>query len=298
MRRCLLTILLVGLASVEAVAQNRDPAFVPGQGAILVNEAPDVVRADVASYAALDATHGLAQAHPDTFRIDLHPQPDGRVALRFPDGFPADDIAGLAAWLGSPCRKPTPPVAAAWIVAQDGAAYYLESEPTLETDQEGEDPRDGCREEGGVLTGASLAGQYVRYDAWRSHLTTAGAGRPYRPEPALPRSDTAVTIRVTRDTDMSYGGNQLVLDPRSEFKRLVDEAIDHCRDLNVVDENAAGGELWFWLQAHRADVSRALWNDAGRAAIAEEKTTATTDVDKACLSRLEREARIGEIIHE
>ncbi len=86
---------------------------------------------------------------------------------------------------------------------------------------------------------------------------------------------------MTLDTDMSYGGNKLVLDPRSEPKRLVDEAIDHCRDLNVIDENALGGELWFWLQSHRAEVSRKLWNNAGRAAIAAEKTTATTDVDKA-----------------
>ncbi len=56
---------------------------------------------------------------------------------------------------GVSLQEPAPPVAAVWIVAQDGAAYYLESEPTLETDEEGEDPRDGCREEGGVLTGAS-----------------------------------------------------------------------------------------------------------------------------------------------
>jgi len=82
------------------------------------------------------------------------------------------------------------------------------------------------------------------------------------------------------------------------LKRLVAEAIGYCRDLNVVDENALGGELWFWSQAHRADVSRKLWNDAGRAAIAMEKTTATTDVDKACLRRLEREAEILDIVHE
>lgn len=293
MQRYLLMTLLACLASAEAMAQNREPAFVPAQGWILVDETPEAVQADIASYAAI----WFVVHRPDSFRVELHPQSGGRIALLFPDGFPALDLAGLAAWLGSPCRKQTPPIAAAWIAVPDGDAYYFESDPTLHDVEDGEDQRDRCDEDGGLLVGASRAGQSVRSDVPRTHLVRSDAGPPYRPEPALRRSVDAITVHVTLDTGTPDRSDALVLDTRSG-PELVDEAIGYCRDLNVVDENAAGGELWFWLQSHRVDVSRELWHEAGRAAIAAAKTTATMGVDKACLRRLEREAEILDIVRE
>ncbi|MBD9467477.1 hypothetical protein [Pseudoxanthomonas sp. PXM01] len=291
MRRCLLMILLVCAVLVsEADAQDRDPAFVPAHGWILVKEKVETVQADIAAYLA----RWPAGSRPDTFRIELHPQPDGQVALLFPEGVPAPQLTRLAAWIGSPCRKRVPPVAAAWVVAPDGVAYYLESEPALDTVEEGQDPRDDCDAEGGLLTGASRAGQSVRYDVLRTRLVKSDAGRPYREAPALRRSDAPTTVRVPLDVTIERR-DALVLDTRSE-PELVDVAIGYCRVLNGPD--AAIESVWFWHQAHRADVSRKLWHEAGRTAIAARLTTATTDGDKACLSRLEREAKIRRIIRE
>ncbi|MBD9481015.1 hypothetical protein [Pseudoxanthomonas sp. PXM02] len=282
----------------EVDAQDRDPAFVPAQGWILVRETVETVQADIASY-----TEYLKTEDPtDTFRIELHPQADGQVALMFPDGFPATDLAGLTGWVGSPCRKLTPAVASAWIVAQDGAAYYLESDPTLEVleDETEKEARDGCREGGGVLYGASSAGQHVRYDIRNAHLVTAETGTPYRKESAPARSGAPVLLRAAIPNQTARPDDGLVLDTRTEPERLLAEAFHHCKGLDNIGQNTGRWveELWFWLQAHRADVSKQLWNPAGRAAIAAAKATATTEADKACLSRLEREARIGEIIHE
>jgi hypothetical protein len=78
--------------------------------------------------------------------------------------------------------------------------------------------------------------------------------------------------------------------------KLVDQAKEVCKLLQGPDVAKGEGEVWFWLQAKRADISRELWTPEGVHEIDSQLLKATNEVERQCLLRLREEAMAREIV--
>ena len=68
-----------------------------------------------------------------------------------------------------------------------------------------------------------------------------------------------------------------------------------CESLRGPDADKGDGEVRFWLNASRAQVSRKLWNRSGEKAVSVALAQATSEEDRACLTHLQKEIRTREV---
>lgn len=176
----------------------------PAQGWILVrNGSVADIKAAVADYDGL-----LREVRPGCFRVELHRQGDGAVAVLFPDGLPAYDLANMTGWLSAPPGRDQVDGAVAWITSPgDGTRYYLEPETGNPW--------------GDTLVGASSRGRSVRVSLPETGLSEVSVTHAYQPEPRLQLSPTPVALTITLDTSAAFGNPAFVIDsPRDHDWRL------------------------------------------------------------------------------
>ena len=192
-----LCLLLLSLAASSGCARSTDASalpFTPAQGVILVTHgSPAEVRAAIVDYDGL-----VAEQRPGRFRVELHPQASGAVAVTLPDGLPAYDLANMTGWLSAPPNQPGVEGAAVWITAPDGRRrYYLQPETGNPA--------------GDTLIGASAQGMPVRVSLPEGAMSEVSTPHPYRDAPAITRSTEPLTLTVTLDTDTAFGNPQFHL---------------------------------------------------------------------------------------
>lgn len=192
LRRMLGVAMPYSAAHREAVA-NAVP-FEPAQGWILVSKG-DVseVKAAISDYDG-----GSLGTHLAVFRVELHPQTTGTVAVLLPDGFPVYDLTNMASWLDAPPDQTGVYGAVAWLTAPgSGIRYYLEPEV--------HNPF------GDSMIGASAQGQAVRVYLPQSGLSELTSVQPYRDEPDIEISAQPLVMELTLDTDPVFGNQQFVV---------------------------------------------------------------------------------------
>jgi len=191
----LLIFLLSTMVACESPGPSTDPSFKPAQGWILVksgtvSEIEDAIR---------DYNQMRRNLYPDVFRIELHPQRTGHVAVLLPDGLPAYDLPNLTGWLSAPPEQPTVSDAVVWITSPgDGTRYYLEPETSNPW--------------GDTLIGASSSEKPVRVSLPETGLSVVSSIHLYRDEPDLEISTNPVVLKVTLDTNTKFGNPTFVID--------------------------------------------------------------------------------------
>ncbi|MCD9027898.1 hypothetical protein LDO26_06725 [Luteimonas sp. BDR2-5] len=151
------------------------------------------VKAAVVDYDGLSR-----EQRPNVFRVELHPQSSGAVAVVLPDGFPAYDLANMTGWLSAPPDQENVHDAVSWITAPgSGVKYYLEPETGNPW--------------GDTLIGASKLGQSVRVSLPETGMSEVSASYSYRDEPEIEISLQPVTIEVTLDTSTAFGNPNFVV---------------------------------------------------------------------------------------
>ena len=193
--RLLAVLIAASVTSCEAADDSvEDVSFKPAQGWILVkNGSVSDVKAAVRDYDVL-----VREERPGVFRVELHPQSSGAVAVMLPDGFPAYDLANMTGWLSAPPDQEDVYDAASWITAPgNGVKYYLEPEISNLL--------------GDTLIGASALGQSVRVYLPETGMSEVSSARSYRNEPGIEISPQPVTIEVTLDTSTAFGNPQFVV---------------------------------------------------------------------------------------
>lgn len=173
---------------------SNDPAFEPAQGWILVAHGSlSAIESAIIEYDSLYLPN-----RPGSFKIQLHPQSDGSVAVMLPDGLPAYDLANLAGWLNAPPDQIDVSDAVAWITAPaDGTRYYLEPDP--------DNPF------GDTLVGASSTGQSVRIYLPETGLMQDCTDCSYREEPEIEISTNPTTVAVALETSTEFGNPEFRL---------------------------------------------------------------------------------------
>lgn len=186
----LTTALVIGSATSCNMASNpTTDVFTPAQGWILVkNGSIADVRAAITEYDNL-----ARDEQPAAFRVQLHPQSNGTVAVLLPDGFPVYDLANMTVWLSAPPDQENVHDAVSWITAPgNGAKYYLEPEV--------DNPW------GDTLIGASTEGLSVRVYVPETGVSKASSRHvSYKEEPAIELSPNPTTIGVVLDTNTAFG---------------------------------------------------------------------------------------------
>jgi hypothetical protein len=191
----LLSALIIASAiSCKASNASVDASFKPAQGWILVkNGSASDVKTAISDYDGL-----VREERPGVFRVELHPQSSGAVAVVLPDGFPAYDLANMTGWLSAPPDQEDVHGVASWITAPgNGVKYYLEPETSNPS--------------GDTLIGASALGQPVRVSLPETGMSEVSSAHPYREEPELEISRQPVTIEVTLDTSTAFGNPEFVV---------------------------------------------------------------------------------------
>ena len=84
----------------------------------------------------------------------------------------------------------------------------------------------------------------------------------------------------------------------SKTNLRIDQALEMCRALAGPDAEKGEGEVWFWLNARRSDISRSLWNSPGVNEISRRLDLPLEAGDRACLLRLLQEAEQREIVRD
>ncbi len=170
------------------VRDSVDVSFKPAQGWILVSKgSPSAIKSAIVQYDNL-----YIAERPGTFRVQLHPQSDGSVAVLLPDGLPAYDLVNMTGWLNAPPDHSDVSGAVVWMRAPaEGARYYLEAEA--------ENPH------GDTLIGASSTGQSVRVHVPETGLLEDLAERSYRKEQKIETSPNPTTINVVLETSTAFG---------------------------------------------------------------------------------------------
>ena len=176
------------------VDTSMNGSFEPAHGWILVeNGGLSDVKAALRDY------DGLSRAErPGVFRVELHPQTNGAVAVVLPDGLPAYDLANMTGWLSAPPDQEDVHGAASWLTAPGtGIKYYLEPETSNQW--------------GDTLVGSSSLGPSVRVYLPETGLSEVSDSHPYRAEPEIKVSSRPVTIKVTLDTNTAFGNSKFVV---------------------------------------------------------------------------------------
>ena len=186
-------------ASAASCKTALESPFKPAQGWILVkNGRVSDIGAAIRDY------DGLARdERPGVFRVELHPQTDGSVAVVLPDGFPAYHLANMTGWLSAPPDLESVHGAHSWITAPgDGIKSYLEPETSNAW--------------GDTLIGASTLGRSIRVFLPETGISETFQSRTYREEPQIQISPLPVTMEVTLDTNTAFGN------PRFTVNRPMD----------------------------------------------------------------------------
>ncbi len=194
LRHLLALLMITSATSCKANDDSVDSSFKPAHGWILVkNGSVSDVKAAIGEYDDL-----VKEERPGVFRVELHPQSNGAIAVVLPDGFPAYDLANMTGWLSAPPDQEDVYDATSWITAPGtGIKYYLEPETSNPW--------------GDTLIGASTLGQPVRVSLPGTGMSEVSAFHPYRPEPEIEISPQPVTIKVTLDTSTTFGNPQFVI---------------------------------------------------------------------------------------
>ena len=190
-----LTFLLSAMKASGSQNQPTDSLFEPSNGWILVSNGT----IQEVELAIRDYDRIRVNRYPGHFRIELHPQRNGKVAVRFPDGFPAYDLPNLTGWLSAPPDQPKVSGAECWITSPgNGEKYYLE--PELSNPW------------GDTLIGASSSGTSVRVSLPETGLSEVSSSYAYKVEPEIEFVEDPVMIRVTLDTNTHFGNPTFVID--------------------------------------------------------------------------------------
>lgn len=174
--------------SCKAADDSLDGAFKPARGWILVgNGSVSDVEAAIRDYDGL-----TRELRPGVFRVELHLQGNGAIAVVLPDGLPAYDLANMTGWLSAPPDQEDVYDAVSWITSPgDGTRYYFEPETGNPW--------------GDTLVGASLSGRSVRVYLPETGVSEVSASHAYKEEPEVEMSSRPVTIEITLDTSTAFG---------------------------------------------------------------------------------------------
>lgn len=169
------------------------PGVPPATGWILVDGSVEDVAAAVRDYAWLfEPRH-----HPVRFRVELHPQDDGKVAVLLPDGLPTYHLPNFTTWLSAPPEQEQVEGAVGWMTAPDGKRrYYLE--PEL------------ANPAGDTVIASDAGGRQVRVWLPTGAVSALSSTGQYRPQPEILRSATPVVLELVYDKiDIAcgFGGN-------------------------------------------------------------------------------------------
>lgn len=172
-----------------------DSPFVPAQGLVLVtNGSASDVRDAIIEYDGL-----VREEKPAVFRVELHPQSSGKVAVVLPDGLPAYDLANMTIWLSAPPDQLEVYEAVSWLAAPgNGLQYYLEPEY--------DNPS------GDTLLGSNNLGQSIRVYVPETGVSEISAAHAYEEQPEIEVSPQPVVIELTLDTGTSFGNPRFVVD--------------------------------------------------------------------------------------
>lgn len=191
-------------AVAEEAAQVRepDPDFEPVTGWIRVDRGGlDAVRAAVFEYGQL-----YTPVRPATFRIELHPQPDGAIAVVPRDGLPAFDIANLTVWLSAPPGQMDVEGARVRLTSPgDGLDYALAPDP--------DNPA------GDTLAGVRSDGRAVRVYVPETLISEADTPLDAPPPIDYIAMDAPAVLELVLDTDTSFGNPRFVVDGPAEEGR-------------------------------------------------------------------------------
>lgn len=171
-----------------------DSSFVPAQGLILVGSGGvSDIRDAIIEYDGL-----VREESPAVFRVELHPQSSGEVAVVLPDGLPSYDLANMTVWLSAPPGQLDVNGAASWLVApKSGLKYFLEPEY--------DNPH------GDTLLGSNSAGQSIRVYVPETGVSEVSADHAYWDQPEIETSSQPIVIELTLDTDTSFGNPDFVV---------------------------------------------------------------------------------------
>ena len=191
----LFAVLMISSATSCTTANDAvDPSFKAALGWILVeNGSVADVKAAISDYDGL-----VREERPGLFRVELHLQSSGAVAVVLPDGFPAYDLANMTGWLSAPPDQEDVYGAVSWITAPgNGIKYYLEPETSNSW--------------GDTLIGASAAGQPVRVSLPETGMSEVSSIHLYKEEPEIEISQQPVKIEVTLDTNTGFGNPEFMV---------------------------------------------------------------------------------------
>ena len=168
--------------------------FQPAQGWILVTHGGIAdIKAAIEEYDTLSK-----EVHRGFFRVELHPQSNGAVAVVLPDGFPAYDLANLTGWLSGPPAQENVHGSSSWITSPgSGAKYYLEPEASNPW--------------GDTLIGADTKGMPVRVYLPETGLSEISASFSYKRPPQIEVSPQPVKIEISLDTITTFGNPKFVI---------------------------------------------------------------------------------------
>lgn len=199
---CISTVLLLtgSIFTGEAFGQSRNQEFKPALGWILVKSGtiPDI-RAAIIGYDGISK-----EIYPGTFKVELHRQSNGEVAVLFPDGLPAYDLANMTAWLNVPPDQPDVYGAVSWIVSPSSRIKYhlkLEAENTW----------------GDTPVGSSDGGSPIRVYLPETGVSEISKHVSYVTEPVLEVSLSPVKIEITLDTNTGFGNPDFVVNKPLDY---------------------------------------------------------------------------------
>lgn len=189
--------LLLAMTAVipKAWGASPDPDFTASQGWILVHHgSPREVQKAIAEYDEI-----TREIHPGVFRIELHPQRDGRVAVLLPDGLPAYDLVNMTGWLDTPPEEIDAYGANAWIVSPTtGTKYSLMPEV--------------ANTWGDTMLGGTLEGASIRIQIPEGSVSEIPQRVPYLQEPRIDLVSDPIKMNVTLDTNTQFGNPGFVVD--------------------------------------------------------------------------------------
>lgn len=180
----------------EATEVPGHHAFTPSQGWILVRHGSlEDIRVAIVEYDGL-----TREIRPGVFRVELHPQRAGGVAILLPDGLPAYDLANLAGWLDAPPgREDDVHGAIAWLVSPtSGVKFSLVPE--------------AANEGGDTMLGASRDGVSIRVSQPEGRASVIPQQVGYQSEPDIDIARDPVIMEVTLDTNPAFGNPGFVIE--------------------------------------------------------------------------------------
>lgn len=171
----------------------------PARGWILVRNGSEAdVKAAIVDYDALVRRKGR------TYRVELHPQSGGGVAVLLPDGFPAYDLANMTGWLNAPPEQESVHDAVSWITSPgDGVKYYLQ--PEIENAR------------GDTLIGASVEGRSIRVYLPEAGISELSLRLSYQSEPDIEISQSPIKIQVTRSVNSDFGNPDFIINSAKDY---------------------------------------------------------------------------------